>query len=270
MKTTLKFAVLCLLGLAPLVLLFVACVSGGGSGSSSQRGLTVEEISQGESDITVFPQVGHISQIWSVAFSPNGRHIISSGSDVLGGNVARLWDTNNYRELRTLEGAYRAAFSPDGRYIATCDKSDVKIWNSQNGQLLQIFSGHRDPVDSLAYSNNGKRIVSASEKQIIIWDVERGRKLRTLSANWGRYNMIQSVSFSLDDRYIVSGSAGSNSFGNGFNGRIIVWNAENGRIVRDFKNLNTFNIYSVSFHPNGKYILSGSGDKTVREWDKDS
>ena len=57
---------------------------------------------------------GHIEFVNSVAFSPDGRRIVSGSYDT----TIKVWDAETGREIRTLEGHFAGvnsvAFSPDG------------------------------------------------------------------------------------------------------------------------------------------------------------
>ena len=77
----LKFAAICLLVLAVFALWFAACASG--NNISVQRGLSVDE-----TNIEVFPQLGHNNAINSVAFSPYGKQALSGSND----RTIKLWD----------------------------------------------------------------------------------------------------------------------------------------------------------------------------------
>jgi WD40 repeat protein len=58
---------------------------------------------------------GHTDFVWSVAFSPDGTLLASTGYD---GSI-RLWDVSGWREIRAMSAStstvFRIAFLADGR-----------------------------------------------------------------------------------------------------------------------------------------------------------
>jgi len=81
------------------------------------------------------PLQGHIGQVKSVAFSPDGRHIVSGSLD----STIQLWDAQTGGQVANpLQGhtslVSSVAFSPDGRHIvsSSMDKT-IQLWDAQTG-----------------------------------------------------------------------------------------------------------------------------------------
>ncbi len=77
---------------------------------------------------------GHEGLVLSVAFSPDGKRIISGSYD----GTAKVWDAESGREPLTLRGhtlpVLRMAFSPDGtRIVSVSRDGTVRIWKALEG-----------------------------------------------------------------------------------------------------------------------------------------
>lgn len=76
---------------------------------------------------------GNSGKVCSVAYSPNGKYIVSGSDD----KSLKVWDVTSEKCMATLIGhsdnVNSVAYSPDGRNIASgsFDKS-VKIWDVSN------------------------------------------------------------------------------------------------------------------------------------------
>ncbi|MCK4344286.1 MAG: PD40 domain-containing protein, partial [Bacteroidales bacterium] len=196
--------------------------------------------------------IPHESWITSVAFSPDGKTILTGSWD----KTARLWDLEG-NEVQVFtgheDGVKSSVFSPDGKTILTGSWDNTsRLWDL-DGNELQVFKGHKNSVISVAFSPDGKTILTGSyDKTARLWDLE-GNELQIFK---GHEYSIFSVAYSPDGKTILTGSGDKTAR---------LWDLS-GAQLRIFKGHEEL-ILSVAFSPDGKTILTGSGDNTARLWD---
>jgi WD40 repeat protein len=208
-------------------------------------------------DVVVFPQLGHTDTVRSVAFSPDGKQILSGSED----GTIKFWDADTGREINTFSVytlmVNSIAFSPDGRQVLSGSDTNtrIKLWDANTGKEIGTFSGHIENISSVTFSPDGRQVLSgSSDKTIKLWDINTGREIRTLNGHTRRVN---TVTFSPDGKQILSGS---------YDETIKLWDANTGKEIRTFYG-HTGSVNSVVFSPDGRQILSGSGDNTMKLWD---
>ncbi len=207
---------------------------------------------------------GHQGIVFSANFSPDGKRIVTASRD----KTARIWDLKG-KPLAVLEGhqdrVVSANFSPDGKRIVTAswDKT-ARIWDS-NGQLLAVLEGHQGDVWSANFSPDGKRIVTASsDKTARIWD-SKGKPLAVLKEH---QDGVFRANFSPDGKRILTTSWDKTARIWDSNGKLlaVLEGHQDGAGNAD-SSPNGTDVGSANYSPDGKRIVTASGDKTARIWD---
>ncbi len=119
----------------------------------------------------------HDNSVFSVQYSPNGRHLLSGGRDA----HLKIWDAENDFRLLFSEPAHwftinDIAFHPNGQWFATASRDKtIKIWDAQTFKLLKVLDtirdgGHLNSVNCLLWLEN-YLISGSDDRSVIIWEM---------------------------------------------------------------------------------------------------
>ncbi len=232
---------------------------------SRDKTLKVWNLETGQEKFTL---TGHSNGVSAVAVTPDGKYVISGSGD----KTLKVWNLETGQEKSTLtghsNGVFAVAVTPDGKYVisGSIDKT-LKVWNLETGQEKSTLTGHSDSVEAVAVTPDGKHVISgSSDNTLKVWNLETGQEKSTLT---GHSDSVSAVAVTPNGKYVISGS---------WDNTLKVWNLETGKGIFSFiKNLITRrqlftltghsdSVSAVAVTPNGKYVISGSWDNTLKVW----
>jgi WD40 repeat protein/tRNA A-37 threonylcarbamoyl transferase component Bud32 len=206
---------------------------------------------------TLYTYKGHTNSVLAVAWSPNGKRIVSGSLD----HMVQVWDATTGDHVLPYsghtDGVEVVAWSPNGKYIASAGKDrTVQVWDATNGNLIVIYKGHTQTVLTLAWSHDSKYIASGSLDQTVqVWEATLGGQ--PLVNYTGHSDTVTAVGWSSNDKQIVSAS---------YDKSVQIWEANTGNLVSTYSGHKDA-VFTAAWSPDNKYIASGGSDQTVQVWE---
>lgn len=177
--------------------------------------------------------VGHSEMAKAVAFTPDGRSILSAGYD----HSIHVWDIATGREVHRLLGhssdVNTLAVTPDSHYVLSgagdydggkLHDPTIRMWDLQSGSMVRVFEGHSGMIDDISISPDGKFMASVSwDTTLRIWNLSSGDQTRSWRAPRGIFN---AVSFSPNGKNTITSSSYSQE------GAVQLWDIATGQELR--------------------------------------
>jgi WD40 repeat protein len=224
-----------------------------------------------EKPVLVLEPGGHSADVIGVAFTPDGKTLISTSTD----STIRFWDVATGALVRLLRmpspivghNFGQDALSRDGRLLAVPLGSPdpdhgIALISVPEGRILRYLKTdvHYGYLFYLAFSPDGKRLASTSnDNSAHLWDVATGKCERVLA---GHQAMTTGAAFSPDGSQIVTSAV---------DGTIRIWSVATGesrRVLLD-KEPNVGSFSTVAWSPDGKTIAVANEGATLSFWSPD-
>jgi WD40 repeat protein len=208
---------------------------------------------------------GHLLEIRDIEFTSDESRIITCSVDT----TIRVWDVESGNTVRIISGLGNEFTSisveSENPWVLSAEKElplnvgvrkgRGRLWNYLNGQQL---SNYPDPTTSYIGMNLGivelthdnrsfaAGFIGPNDSYLLtIWDVTSGELLQEFEGHSGEIN---SIAFSLDDSYVLTGSDDET---------VTLWNAFTGEIEELHDTYNS-PITSVAVSPIDGFFLTGT------------
>ncbi|MGD9980082.1 MAG: TIR domain-containing protein [Hyphomonadaceae bacterium] len=178
-----------------------------------------------------------------------------------------LFDAARGRALPNPRGFFgfldSSRMSPDGGRFASTDGRFVIVHDAQTSRELLRIRAHEWGVDAVEFSASGNRILSSREHSPTaqVWNAADGRELVAVTIE----GAISAARLSADGARVAVASENT----------AYVWDVDARRQIAIFRGDDTFRteygrgdwIQTLTFSPNGQFLVTTSQDNKARIWD---
>jgi WD40 repeat protein len=201
--------------------------------------------------------VGHTEAVVSLAFSQDGRTMLSGGLD----RKAILWDVRT-TVLDEPSGVSAVAFSPNGHLLAYSSGATVTLWDTTSRQKVRELTGGEN-VTGLSFNSDGTMVAASGlGGSAHFWRVDDGRLFHTMA--FGTARTVYAIKYSPDGSTLaaLSGPAlqavTSNAVTSPYEYALWQWDAASGAALKP----TTYGVADAAAdpYPNGAPVFSPSGD----------
>jgi WD40 repeat protein len=213
-------------------------------------------------------------QVSSVAFSPDGRLIASSGGCPSGSGIIRVREAGSgelsWKRLDHERDVPAILFTPDGKGLVSGGVDGlIHLRDAATGSVIRTFRGHDGEVTSLTIARDGSLLASGgADLSVRLWDPATGKPIRTIPPGGGRGKgdgrAITAVALSPDGGSLAI-TAGGEPASSGIRS-VGIWDVRTGEKKLELGRPQSRNRLAA-FSPDGAILASSGVGKSIALWD---
>lgn len=202
----------------------------------------------------------HKESICDITIAPTGMKFCSCADD----SHAKVWDLRTGEEERAFTGhgwdVKCCDWHPTKGLVATGSKdSQIKLWDPRASEAITTIFCHKNTVTRVAWSSNGQYLASGSRDQLImLMDIRTMSVRKVFKAHQKEVTAL--CWHPETDALLASG---------GYDADIHFWDTHGAeKPIETVSGAHEGPVWSLSWHPLGHLLVSGSHDYSTRFWSR--
>jgi WD40 repeat protein len=200
---------------------------------------------------------GHSEAIYSIAFTPDGKHVVTGSGD----RSIKVWDSATGKENKSFGGpsghqnlVLSVSLSPDGGSIASGSSDNTaKVWDFPSSTPLRALA-KSEGMSVLAISPDGAKLAGGDKDgHVRIWNSVDGKELFALKGHSGG---VTGLAFNSNGQLLVSC---------GKDKTLRFWNPVNGQSL-GVVGAHAAEVRGLAVSPNNNALYSAGAEGSLKFW----